>query len=176
LDELIFPVLRRIGAGWEEAAIAPAKEHFASELVKRHIDAALVDAGPSSAETPRIILACPEGERHDVGLLGLCLLLRAEGVNTVFLGAEVPTPDLLEARMLLEPDAICLSATSANGLASLVRASRTLVARRGVRLFVGGPAVSPEGVMAAGTRLPPSVSEAAGVIASALAGRAKRGR
>jgi DNA-binding transcriptional MerR regulator/methylmalonyl-CoA mutase cobalamin-binding subunit len=164
LDDVIFPALKQIGARWESATVPPAKEHFASELIRRKLAAALDVLGPSSAGKPRLLLACPEGERHDLGLLGLGLLLRSDGVNVVYLGPDVPTADIIEAQAALDADGICLSATSAGGLASLVRASRTIIGRRAVHLFVGGPALGPSGSPAAGVHLPASIGAAAKAI------------
>ncbi len=164
LDEVVFPALKQIGRSWEEAAISPAKEHFVSELVKRELEAALHDLGPSEDVRPQIMLACPESERHDLGLMALALVLRQAHVNVVYLGGDVPTSDLIAAYDELRPHAVCLSTTSANGLASLVRASRTLVAARPVRLYVGGPAVNGTGPMAAGLPLPESLASASRLI------------
>ena len=172
LDTLIFPALRQIGTSWESATIPPAKEHFASEVLRRAI-AAEVHATKLMSDRPLVLLACPEGERHDLGLMALWLLLRKEGANVVYLGADVPTVDLLEVDAALRPDAICLSATGATGLASLVRATRIILASRSVHLFIGGPAVSLTGVVAMGIKLPVSVAEAARLIFERLNGGAR---
>jgi DNA-binding transcriptional MerR regulator/methylmalonyl-CoA mutase cobalamin-binding subunit len=169
LDEVIFPAMRKIGANWEAAALPPGKEHFASELVRRRLAAALDSLGPSSRDKPRILMACPESERHDLGLLALAVVLRAAGANIIYLGADVPTTDIIDASEFLKPDAVCLSATSGEGLASLVRASRTILSRRSLHLFIGGPAVSPSGTLAAGVILPPSIAFAVPVILERLA-------
>jgi MerR family transcriptional regulator, light-induced transcriptional regulator len=163
LDDIIFPAMLQLGMSWESAMIPPAKEHFASELVRRAI-AAEVHATEFTSDGPRVLLACPEGERHDLGLLALSLLLRKEGANVVYLGADVPTVDLLEVDATLHPEAICLSATGATGLASLVRSTRIILTSRRALLFIGGPAVSRTGAVAAGIRLPVSLAEAAHVI------------
>lgn len=170
LDELVFPALKRVGLSWETGIIPPAKEHFASELVRRALASAIHTLPLAPSPAPRVVVAAPESERHDLGITALSLLLRLAGLRVVYLGADVPAPDLLEALSSVEPDAVCLSATSASGLASLVRTSRTLVARRGVRLFVGGPAVSASGAEAAGVRLPNSIEAAAKTIVDALGG------
>jgi DNA-binding transcriptional MerR regulator len=167
LDNVIFPALRQIGSGWESASLPPAKEHFASELVRRAIAAEVHATEPASAG-PLVLLACPEGERHDLGLMALWLLLRTGGANVVYLGADVPTADLIEVDAALHPDVTCLAATSATGLASLVRASRTLLASRPAHLFIGGPAVSLSGQVAAGIPLPASMAEATGLILERL--------
>jgi DNA-binding transcriptional MerR regulator len=166
-DNLIFPALRQIGTSWESATIPPAKEHFASELVRSAI-AAELHRTALMVDGPLVLLACPEGERHDLGLMALWLLLKKEGAKVVYLGADVPTVDLLEVEAALRPAGICLSATGATGLASLVRATRTVLAARSVHLFIGGPAVSLTGAVAAGIRLPASVVEAAQLITARL--------
>jgi methanogenic corrinoid protein MtbC1 len=164
LDEVFFPTLRKLGARWETASLPPAKEHFASELVRRRMASALDALGPSTPDKPKILMACPESERHDLGLLALALLLRSSGANVIYLGADVPTSDIIEAVELLKPDAVCLSATSAEGLASLVRATRTILSKRLPQLFIGGPAISTTGTAAAGVILPSSLELAATAI------------
>jgi hypothetical protein len=86
----------------------------------------------------------------------------------IYLGADVPTQELVVASRTLELDALCLSATSANGLASLVRASRVLLTNTHIRLFVGGPATSYSGNEVVGIRLPPSMKDAASLIIEKL--------
>lgn len=168
LGAVIFPGLKRVGIYWETAVIPPANEHFASELVRRELLAATNQALPAGAEAPLVLMACPEDERHDLGLAALNLLLRQAGLRTVYFGADVPTPDLLSAHDAVLPDAICLAATSAIGMASLVRATRAIVASRRVRVFFGGPAMSASGTQAAGIRLPESIGEAAEAIVRTL--------
>jgi DNA-binding transcriptional MerR regulator len=163
LDEIIFPAMLQLGTSWESAMIPPAKEHFASELVRRAV-AAEVHATELRTDGPKVLLACPEGERHDLGLMALWLLLRKEGANVVYLGADLPAVDLIEVDAALRPEAICLSATGADGLASLVRTTRMILMGRRAHLFIGGPAVSRTGGVAAGIRLPDSVAEAAHLI------------
>jgi len=170
LHEVVFPALRRLGIDWETAGVPAATEHLATELVRRELLSA-VNALPSPAsDAPRVLLACPEDERHDLGLAALALSLRQHGLRTLYLGADVPTADLLEAIAATQPDAVCLSATSGVGLASMVRASRTLVSARRVRLFIGGPATAAEGSEAAGILLPGRIDEAAQALARTLAG------
>jgi methanogenic corrinoid protein MtbC1 len=167
-DRVIFPGLKRVGLYWETAVFPPANEHFASELLGFEIASAIQATAPVPIDAPCIVLACPEDERHDLGILALDLLLKVQGIRTVYLGPDVPAQDLVTAFENTHASAICLAATTAIGLASLVRASRTLVATHHLRLFIGGPATSSSGVEAAGIRLPASMGSAAEVIVHAL--------
>lgn len=166
LEDVIFPAMRRIGSAWMDASASVASEHFASQLLRREMASALGSL-PLPGEGPLIVLACPEGEQHDLGLLALALLLRRAGRRVIYLGADVPAVDLLSVAAVTQASAICLSATSDSGVASLVRTTRTILAARGPRLFVGGPA-TPEMELAPGMRLPASLSQAVETIESRL--------
>jgi DNA-binding transcriptional MerR regulator/methylmalonyl-CoA mutase cobalamin-binding subunit len=168
LEQVIFPALKRVGLYWETAVIPPAGEHLVTELVRRELQAAINALPESSATAPRVMLACPEDEWHDVGLAALSLLLRKRGIRVTYLGANVPAPDLIDAYDATKPDAVCLSATSSIGLASMIRASRSLAAARRVRLYVGGPATALDGAEAAGIQLSGSVDAAAQTLAAAV--------
>ena len=97
LDQVLFPALTAIGESWSEDSISSANEHFASEVIRRELCVAIARL-PAAPEPfpPPVLLACPEDERHDLGLLGLFLLLRERGVHAVYLGADVPVSDLGE--------------------------------------------------------------------------------
>jgi DNA-binding transcriptional MerR regulator len=168
-DEVLFPALRRVGIYWETAVFPPANEHFTSELIASEIATAIQALGTVSTGAPCIVLACPQDERHVLGILGLALLLKMRGIRVVYLGPDVPTPDLVEAYEATGATAICLSAATAIGLASLIRTSRILVSNHHLRLFIGGPATSASGAEAAGIRLPLSLGEAADAIAKTMA-------
>jgi DNA-binding transcriptional MerR regulator/methylmalonyl-CoA mutase cobalamin-binding subunit len=167
-DEVIFPTLIRVGLRWESAFFAPANEHFASELFNGEIAASTQALPPTPDNAPCVIIACPQDERHDIGLRGLSMILRSQGIRTIYLGADVPAGDLVTAYEGANANAICLSATTAIGLASLVRTSRVLVGTHRLRVFIGGPATSYSGIEAAGTPLPTSMQAAVDAIVSVL--------
>lgn len=174
LDQVLMPALRSIGRSWGANVIISANEHFTSEIIRREIAAALVPLTIRPRDRLAILLACPEDERHELGLLALSLLLRSRDLGTVYLGADVPTSDLLTAIQRTSPVAVCLSATTRSGLASLGRAARALVsARIPVRVFVGGPAFRNglDDEVIAGVLLPQSLGAAAELVADALAVR-----
>lgn len=172
LDQVLMPALHGIGQSWGANVLVSANEHFTSEIIRREIAAALAAAGAASTDSRAVLLACPEDERHELGLLAFSLLLRRRGLGTVYLGADVPTSDLLTAVQQAIPSAICLSATTRSGLASLGRAARTLVsARIPLRVFVGGPAFGSglAGEAIPGVLLPQSLGGAADLVVAALA-------
>lgn len=88
LDGLCVPLLRRLGAEWREAPRNIAREHFVSTMLRSH----LVDLLPATHGPPLCLAVCPEGERHDLGLLMAAVALATSGWNTVVLGADTPWP------------------------------------------------------------------------------------
>ena len=173
LEQLLFPSLHRIGICWAEGKAPCSTEHFTTEVIRGLLSSAMARLPVASADAPRILLACPEAEYHDLGLLAMALLLRERGMRILYLGADVPTQDLMITIAKTRVESVCLSATTANGLVSLGRTARALVGKRAVRsLFVGGPALwlGDGDETALGTRLPRGLNAAADTIFKALGG------
>jgi methanogenic corrinoid protein MtbC1 len=174
LDEVLMPTLRRLGQLWQQGSIVSANEHFAAEVIRRAIDGAM--PAPESPENNAgiVMLACPEDERHDIGLFALALLLRKARMKVCYIGCDVPASDLVVAAREVRPDIICLSATMPSSLGALGNAVRLLIASRlGRRLFVGGPAVDRSGAAAgvAGVHLPRRIRDAAAMISESVGTR-----
>jgi DNA-binding transcriptional MerR regulator/methylmalonyl-CoA mutase cobalamin-binding subunit len=173
LDEVLFPTLRRAGEYWGAGTLVTANEHFLSEVIRRELSAGLSATPDSEGDAPSVLLACAEGDRHDLGLLAVCLLLRLRGLRVTYLGADVPAHDLVEAAQRTRSEALCLSATTASALGSLGRTARGIVSSRlSIRLFVGGPALDAAELKETipGIHLPPSIQGAADLIAATLEG------
>jgi len=174
LDEVLFPALRRMGDCWEAGTVVPANEHFLSELIRRELSAGLSAVPDGDGDAPSVLLACAEGDRHDLGLLAVSLLLRLRGLRVIYLGADVPASDKIEAAQRTDSDALCLAATTTSALANLDRSARAIVSSHlSVRLFVGGPAFGAANDVESipGVHLPLSVGGAADLIAATLENR-----
>ena len=152
-----------------------ANEHFATELVRREIAHAIAGTAEPASSAPSIVLACPEDERHEIGLLGLSLLLRERGIRNYYLGADVPQFDLMLAVQQTRSNALCLAATLHSSRASLTRAARDLVSSRlPAKLFFGGPAFRETGdgvEQAPGIGLPTRIGQAAAGYSGRVAAR-----
>ena len=65
-----------------------AQEHAITAKVRSHLDRFLADGRGGVRGVA--VLACAPGERHDVGLLVLAVMLRSDGWRVEFLGADTP--------------------------------------------------------------------------------------
>lgn len=93
VEEILVKLLERIGLLWQSSAICPAQEHFVSNLVRHRLIRATHGLAPQITSTTHVLFL-PENEIHELGLLYLNYLLRAQGARTIYLGQSVPRQDL----------------------------------------------------------------------------------
>jgi len=65
------------------------------------------------------VLACAPGERHELGLLALAVLLQADGWLTVYLGTDTPLDAAVSTALRTDADLLCLSASDAGARAAV---------------------------------------------------------
>lgn len=89
------------------------------------------------------VVACVEGELHDLGARIVSDLLEMAGFEVCFLGANVPTESLVELVRRRPPHLLALSVAADSNLPALRRAVAAVrsVTRDRVRIAVGGQAL-----------------------------------
>jgi len=106
---VVLPYLADLGDRWARGQATVAQEHFASTLVRGRLLG--VARGWDGGYGPRAVLACPHGERHDIGLLSFGLVLRELGWRITFLGADTPSAGIADTAQRLRCSAVVLSLT-----------------------------------------------------------------
>ena len=114
-----------------------AQEHFASNLLRGRLAGLALGWGQGLG--PRAVLACPEGELHDLPLMVFGIMLNRCGWRVTFLGNNTPVSNLESAVHHLEPQVVVLSATSAAPFATDAVGLRALATRVPVVLAGPGP-------------------------------------
>jgi MerR family transcriptional regulator, light-induced transcriptional regulator len=140
LAGVVAPVLERVGEGWATGELTVAQEHMLSGVVRAHLERRLADARGTIRGVA--VLACAPGERHELGLLMLAILLRADGWQVAYLGADTPTPDAARLACDLDARLLCVSATMPKSLDELAAELRLVSLGSDTRLVVGGSAVT----------------------------------
>lgn len=140
--DVFQPVMRDIGRLWQENRITVADEHLATAITQAAM-ARLYDElfHGAALPGPLLIAACTDQERHELGLRMICDVLEMEGWDTLFLGATVPTDDLVRMVRERRPQVVALSASIAPHLARVaetIRAIREAVPADGPLIAVGG--------------------------------------
>jgi methanogenic corrinoid protein MtbC1 len=124
-NEVLAPALVEVGERWESGALTVAQEHLASSTVRAALQRLVADG--RGAIRGVAVLACAPGERHEIGLLMLAVLLRADGWQVAYLGPDTPIPAAAELAESLGASALCFSAASieiADGLRRGLAAAR----------------------------------------------------
>ncbi len=111
LLEIISPTLIQIGEKWHTGEIPIAIEHFATQLIRTQLLQTL-DRLPEPDKDGRIITACAPGEWHEIGILILTMLLRQQGWDVTYLGANLGLERFNEMITHLKPHLVLFSATS----------------------------------------------------------------
>ncbi len=91
VDGWLPAALRQLGDAWHSGRLNVAQEHFASAGVARHLSA-YFDREQPGGGVP-VLVGLPQGARHELMLLAFAVCLRRQGVNAVYLGADVPVGD-----------------------------------------------------------------------------------
>lgn len=143
--EIIQAAQYEIGRLWEANAISIAVEHQAtaiSQLALAHLYSHL----PRPASNGKLVLlACVEGELHDMGSRIAADFLEMNGFDVRLLGANVPAPSLAERVEHYRPHLLALSATMTFHLPALEQAVehvRNTNAGATLPILVGGRAFS----------------------------------
>ena len=95
LEDIIHPMLVRIGLMWTVSKLNPSQEHFASQLVKQKLFSA-INTIPTVTQKEKYVLFLPDGESHEIGLLYAYFLIKKAGNECIYLGASVPLNDVNE--------------------------------------------------------------------------------
>lgn len=112
-ETVCFDLLQRglseIGEGWYANKVTVQQEHFASALAIRRLSALLAGMAPP-IRPGRILVLCPPSEQHVFSLLLLTYLLRRQGWNVLYLGANVPLSRLETTIEMIRPQLAILVA------------------------------------------------------------------
>jgi len=147
LRDVVLPCLSRIGDAWARGDMTVAEEHFASQLIRERLLALARDW--DRGRGPRALLACPSGERHDIGLICFGIVLSRNGWRVTFLGPDTPISGLTGAITALAPDLIVLSAIVEEWFISITSPLRALASEHEV--LIAGPGATSRVARATGT-------------------------
>jgi methanogenic corrinoid protein MtbC1 len=143
LLDLVAPAQERIGLLWQAGAWSIAREHAATCINERVI-AAVTAPGATRGRRGHVVLSCVAGEWHSLPARLAAEVLRCAGWRVTFLGASVPSAQLVSYIHEQGPDVLALSSTMAvhlPGTRDTVAAAR----RAGTRVLAGGPGFGPAG-------------------------------
>jgi methanogenic corrinoid protein MtbC1 len=141
-SQVIREAQHEIGRLWQMNLVSIAQEHMATAISHLTLAALFERAPLKKPVEKKVLLACIEGEYHDLPARLVSDLLELEGYEVRFLGANVPHADLCDMIRDEKPDLIGLSVTMSFNLASLREAVSRIRVVSASPIIVGGHALA----------------------------------
>jgi methanogenic corrinoid protein MtbC1 len=123
--KLIQPTMVEVGEQWHQGKITVTAEHFATQFIRRKLSS-IFNTYAISEGRGLIVVGCAPSEQHDMGALLLSVMLVRHGWQVVYLGSQVPLNDLLDTIQRLQPDMVCLSASTIETAIEIVDIGRVI--------------------------------------------------
>ena len=110
VQRILLPLQRRVGELWHEGRVNIALEHYVTKLIQQKIFS-VMNQLPANEFGPRVVIACPEGESHEIGAQAVAYLAATRGCHVYYLGPNLPASDLRTFCDRVKPDLVLLSLT-----------------------------------------------------------------
>jgi MerR family transcriptional regulator, light-induced transcriptional regulator len=108
LEDLIIPLIYKVGDLWHDGEIRVANEHLATSVIHSFLYK-LLESYSVGTSAPLIVSATPRGQEHDLGALIVGVVAASSGWRVVYLGANLPTEEIASAATQLYAKAVALS-------------------------------------------------------------------
>jgi MerR family transcriptional regulator, light-induced transcriptional regulator len=96
MQEVIVPLMHRLGDAWRDGTVRVAHEHLATAVVRSflgNVDGAF----ESQATSPGIVLTTPSGQLHELGALLAAATASSSGWGATYLGPNLPSEEVAAA-------------------------------------------------------------------------------
>ncbi|WP_087973782.1 MerR family transcriptional regulator [Oceanobacillus rekensis] len=90
---IITPLMYKVGDAWEKDELHVVQEHLITNIVLQRLMSFFRIFQPS-ANLPKVMAICPQGEKHQLGLLLFTLFLKENGYPVTYIGADTPLEGL----------------------------------------------------------------------------------
>lgn len=141
---------REIGRLWQQNRISIAQEHMATAISHVVMARLFEEASPAPRVGRKVVVACVQGELHEFPARLVADFLELGGFEVRYLGADVPTDDLLRLVRAERPDLLALSVTmSFNAPGVRLAVERIRAEHPRLPILMGGHALAWEPELAA---------------------------
>ena len=151
LSEVIAPCLVAIGDGWAKGELTVGQEHRTTAAVRARLERTLTE--PRGAVRGIGVLACAPGEQHEIGLLMLACLLRADGWDVIYLGQSTPVADAVAITKEHDASLLAFSVTMREHAQALASSFQAVGRRHDApAIVIGGASASSKLATTVGAR------------------------
>lgn len=142
-DEILKPVMYKIGDDWVKEGISIATEHIASNTAQILVRT-IMDQVPGNTKKKKILICVPTGEEHRLGCDVLETYLSSKRFKIYNMGTSIPTESILSFIENNKPDVVFLSITLKDNIKAGQRLVKKIKEQSEIPILVGGFAIQEE--------------------------------
>jgi len=120
-EELFRSSLYQVGKLWETNKISVATEHIATAITEGLLNELYERIISQKRQHKSVVLACVENELHQVGIKMVGDIFEKNGWESFFLGAGIPTGELLRFMQQAKPNVLAISLSVYFNLPNLLK-------------------------------------------------------
>jgi len=125
VQRILLPLQRRIGELWHQGLLDIGVEHYVTKIVQQKLFS-VMNQLPVNESGPRVLIACPEGETHEIGAQAVAYIAATKGCHVYYLGPNLPNSDLVTFCEKVNPDLVLLSLTEVKPEAAVLQQLKEL--------------------------------------------------
>jgi len=143
IEEVVIPLVYKIGDMWHNGEIRVANEHLASSVIRSFLFN-LLESYTINESAPVLISATPRGQEHELGALIAAVVAAASGWKVVYLGSNLPAEEIGAVASYLNAKVVAVSLVYPSDDPVLPKELRKLkqVLSSGVSIIAGGRAAN----------------------------------
>jgi len=96
IEQVIAPLVQKIGDLWAEGSLKVANEHMSSAVIRSFLGD-LLRSSEVPPEAPKMIVATPTGQLHELGALIVATVANAVGWHAIYFGPNLPAEEIAVA-------------------------------------------------------------------------------
>lgn len=111
--DFILPLIQELNYQIDREQFSITQEHIFSSFIKENLFYIKSTLTKTSRKDIRLVLATPEGDMHEIGLLIASTLASLHGVSALYLGPNTPKNEVCDACLRFKATHLLISATVA---------------------------------------------------------------
>lgn len=125
-EEVLKQALYEVGRLWENNKITVATEHLATAITEGILNELFEQIISRKKINKKVVVACVEGEQHQVGIKMVADVFEMKGWESFFLGTGIPTSELVKFIHDIKPDILAVSLSVYFNFANLLKMLKLL--------------------------------------------------
>lgn len=109
--DFILPLIAEINHRCDTGQFSITQEHIFSSLIKENLFYLKSTLSKTARKDVRLVLATPEGDMHEIGLLIASTLASNRGISALYLGPNTPKNEICDACLRFKATHLLIAAT-----------------------------------------------------------------